>query len=877
MRLRSDLRVGWRGWGSFAIVIGLVGAVVLVTASGARRTDTAYDRFLVSARGADALVAPMGTGLGGYDAALAKLPGVATLAPARGIELFTPGASGQGLLTRSGTDDQLGRTIERPKITEGRMFDPARPDEAVATPGVARALHLHVGQVLDAKAAPTTSSGVDLAHARPARLRIVGIGVTRDDVIPVNSQSTQLTLLTTPAFQRQFDSTFNAFDGAYIRLRPGASLKALQAQATALASGRKYHDETGGQIFVADEHQQAATVDRAIRPQALALAIFSLLIALVGLFVIGQSAIRRVSEAADDHVVLREIGMTRRQLASASLAEIGITAALGAVLAVVLAVLASPLMPVGAARIAEPQPGLTVDWATLGIGALAIVVLLLACVAWPVWRITSDPARSRVRPAGLTRLASVGATWGSPGATVGLRLAAQPGGGRSTVRLRTALGGTVVAIVATAAALTFGTNLAGLVNSPRLYGQTWNMSVDTQFGSVPSSSIEKYLGSKPGVTGWTYGDHQSLTIDGTSISSIGLRPGRGPIQWPTITEGRSPKGPNEIVLGSKSLDAAHVRVGQKVQVTTDSQDRADGSDKPRTMTVVGRAVFPRFGQGSFTPTGLGDGAAVMEKRNPAGYNFFLVGMAPGQRVSVTKTGDDLQRQGICPADQDCDVSVALRPFDIDNYARVTSLPSVLAVVLALLAMATLTHLTLTTTRRRRVDIAVLRTLGFVRRQVLGALAWQSTALLALALVIGLPVGVAVGRWLWTLFAIATRGGCGDLRATGLDPRGRRSPVGGGERRGDRPRLDGLPPVSGRRPAHRLIPVLVTSHDHRRRSGTTGRVRPHPRTALFRAQRGASPTEERGTSTPPGSSMSMSRSMAGAVVRSRPTRSSGSPR
>ncbi len=259
MRLRSDLRVGWRGWGSFGIIIGLVGAVVLVTASGARRTDTAYDRLLVSARGADALVAPMGTGLGGYDAALAKLPGVATIAPTRGIEVFTPGATGQGLLTRSGIDDRLGRTIERPKMTEGRMFDPARPDEAVATPGVARALHLHVGQVLDTKAAPDTPTGIDLAHARPARLRIVGIGVTRDDVVPVNSQSAELTLLTTPAFQRQFGSMFNAFDGAYIRLRPGASLKALQAQATALAS--KY-PETGGQIFVADEHQQANTVER---------------------------------------------------------------------------------------------------------------------------------------------------------------------------------------------------------------------------------------------------------------------------------------------------------------------------------------------------------------------------------------------------------------------------------------------------------------------------------------------------------------------------------------------------------------------------------------------------------------------------------------
>ena len=93
-----------------------------------------------------------------------------------------------------------------------------------------------------------------------------------------------------------------------------------------------------------------------------------------------------------------------------------------------------------------------------------------------------------------------------------------------------------------------------------------------------------------------------------------------------------------------------------------------------------------------------------------------------------------------------------RPVDVDNYARVRSTPIFLVVVLALLAIATLAHLSLTTTRRRRHDLAVLRTLGFVRRQVAGAVSWQATVLLAVALVVGLPVGVALGRWLWTLFA-----------------------------------------------------------------------------------------------------------------------------
>jgi predicted lysophospholipase L1 biosynthesis ABC-type transport system permease subunit len=47
---------------------------------------------------------------------------------------------------------------------------------------------------------------------------------------------------------------------------------------------------------------------------------------------------------------------------------------------------------------------------------------------------------------------------------------------------------------------------------------------------------------------------------------------------------------------------------------------------------------------------------------------------------------------------------------------------------------------------------VLKTLGFLRGQISAAVAWQASVLVALALLIGLPVGVAGGRWVWMLFA-----------------------------------------------------------------------------------------------------------------------------
>jgi ABC-type lipoprotein release transport system permease subunit len=79
-------------------------------------------------------------------------------------------------------------------------------------------------------------------------------------------------------------------------------------------------------------------------------------------------------------------------------------------------------------------------------------------------------------------------------------------------------------------------------------------------------------------------------------------------------------------------------------------------------------------------------------------------------------------------------------------------PVLLSGLLALVAIGTLAHTLVSSTRRRRRDLAILKTLGFVRRQLWGAVAWQATTLAAIALLIGLPAGIAGGRWGWRLFA-----------------------------------------------------------------------------------------------------------------------------
>jgi hypothetical protein len=98
------------------------------------------------------------------------------------------------------------------------------------------------------------------------------------------------------------------------------------------------------------------------------------------------------------------------------------------------------------------------------------------------------------------------------------------------------------------------------------------------------------------------------------------------------------------------------------------------------------------------------------------------------------------------------VSKFQTPIGLLNFGGVGAMPTLLGILLAVLAMATITHLLITAVRRRRRDLAVLRTIGFTRRQVRATVAWQAVTLTVAALAIGVPVGVIGGRYAWLTFS-----------------------------------------------------------------------------------------------------------------------------
>jgi putative ABC transport system permease protein len=91
------------------------------------------------------------------------------------------------------------------------------------------------------------------------------------------------------------------------------------------------------------------------------------------------------------------------------------------------------------------------------------------------------------------------------------------------------------------------------------------------------------------------------------------------------------------------------------------------------------------------------------------------------------------------------------PRELQALSDVSGLPALLGAVLALLAAATLAHTLISSVRHRRRELAVLRTMGFVRRQVWLAVFWQTATLVSIALLVGVPLGALLGRFVWNVF------------------------------------------------------------------------------------------------------------------------------
>jgi len=172
----------------------------------------------------------------------------------------------------------------------------------------------------------------------------------------------------------------------------------------------------------------------------------------------------------------------------------------------------------------------------------------------------------------------------------------------------------------------------------------------------------------------------------------------------------------------------------------------------KSVTVVGIAILPTL---SDTLT-LGSGVAltvdelkqlVPPQVSVPAYDTLVVRLRPGgdPQADTARIAAELGPRGALVA------TTYQTPTDLLNFGGVAAMPAMLGALLSALALATITHLLISSVRRRRRDLAVLRTIGFTRRQVRAAVAWQAATLMAGALALGIPAGLICGRLAWLAF------------------------------------------------------------------------------------------------------------------------------
>lgn len=769
-QLRSELRRSWRAALAVTLLVVLIGGAVMAAAAGARRTASAYPDLLRETSAEELLVSPAGEP--GVDPSpiyddIAALDGVRRVGLMAGLPILamegTP--TGDGMessansemtpygIAMASLDGVAFTDVGRPALIAGRMPRPERTGEVLVSRRVARAADVRVGDRLDFVLAPNHADDVIVAGESMGRhlpVTVVGVGEFPSEVIPFGDLEATGTMLFTPAVARMVKPEERYFEGLGVDLEPGVDADAMLDQIRAIAAARP---EAGGDtLFVVDRSANADQVTDGLRPLAVALAAFAVVLGVAGTFVVGQAAARHIRPRPGEALARRAIGTTMRDRLVLGTARAAVIATTGAVGAGLLAVALSDRFPIGPARLAETEPGIEVDVPVIATGMVVIVALVvISVIPSLVLGLRARASEHRRQPALVGLAANLGIR---PAAAQGVRLAM--GQRRGPTPARSTIVATAVASACVLAAATFATSLTTLVDSPDRYGQAWDRLVDGEFGPAPAGEVVDRIGGLPGVE-LAVGSFHQATVDGRLVPTISMRSFSGDTGT-TVLRGRPATAAGEIALGGEVLEELGADIGDRVVL--------DGGDGPRPVEVVGEAVFPHFSQGSFGQTGLGFGAQVHTdelqtffpaeeaETLPPGfeldgalYNYVVVEAGPSLDA-VDAELDSLLFDMPYPflvRDQQ-------RPTTIADLDRVRSVPVALAVVLALAAAALVAHLLVSAVRSHRHELALLAALGFTRRQLRSTVSWQATLVVVLACAAGVPVGVAVGRSLWRSFA-----------------------------------------------------------------------------------------------------------------------------
>lgn len=501
-------------------------------------------------------------------------------------------------------------------------------------------------------------------------------------------------------------------------------------------------------------NDERLAISRALAPGVTSLRAFGLAAAVGTVVLVLLVAYRLARRTRRDAVVWRQIGASRGARVGGVVAPLAVAVLLGAGGGVAVGWLGASGGAVGSAALVEPDDvgHLPLDVALVGLG-VALVLLIAGCLAIGTVITAPTAARGPIR-----RPAFVGLGRRLPPASdLGVRAATT---GPSAVVL---LVGGVVAVSMVSATAVFTANLTALLDEPERYGWPWDATVLVGFGYGGSDdeAIVEAL-DRDDIERWGFAALSPVTMEGRTVAGIGARQGFDQLGTPVL-RGRYPAGPGEIAVGRQTFEELDLAIGDEVEV---SSYYADG-----TATIAGVVVLPSIGPYGSNRAESGRGALL-----GAPFLAELVakaesdaGLEPGslEATGLTSLVAIQAAEGVDPADllndlgdrrswdrsgfESHPVSSPVRPSALDEAAALRGVPLALGGLLAATMAGGLALGVAIATHARRRELALLRALGCSARDLRRSVRWHALSVVAGALVVGLPLGIAAGRTATSVF------------------------------------------------------------------------------------------------------------------------------
>jgi ABC-type lipoprotein release transport system permease subunit len=728
--VRSEWRRSGRSLVGLALLIAVGGGITLAAFGGARRADTAFDRFLdrvsspidVSAAGIEADVSVYRSAWADLTGPIADIAGVRGVTPtswmAVAFEVDGDPSPFFSIATGSPAGDSPPPGAQ---IVEGRAADPQAADEVTINEEGRRQMGVDVGDRITLRSYATDQFGAfignDIEDDRGPRVGVVVTGIHRsaEDI----SDNPEAMVLLTPAFHDLYEDQIAHCDCSFWIAASRSDADAIAAVLPAVIGDYPLAvQEVDGPV--------RTRVDRSVALEVGALQIAALVAAIASVLVISQALARHIGGDGSTSPALAAIGATRPQVVRGWTAILLPVALAGALGAIVLATALSPLFPRGLARRAEIDTGVRFDTVAF-VGGGAVVLIVTVCLSVLVAAL----ATSR-RHAPSARHARSWGTSISPPATLGASFALDPSRDRSRLVAVSAIGGLAIAIGGAVAVALVDQSTSEVLGTPTAFAADWDLQLTAQ-PDDPDALIAA-ASADPGVEAFALqfavtGNQFVITgPDGTGLVSPQTFQSITGSMGPFIDRGQPVTTIDDVVLGETIAESIGADIGDVVTV-----DAGEQGEQKYIVSGIGRLSDGDETDLAFVTTP--DGLSRLQSSDQLAINGAFLRLGDADTASRAR----LEDLGFVPATP---------PSRVANLSQIGSVPKLLAIALALLGIGGATHGLLVASTRRRADIAVARALGFTPRQAASSMRWQGIVITAVAVVVGVPLGVVVGRLVW---------------------------------------------------------------------------------------------------------------------------------